>query len=129
MSRYTLDDKGILTIKSDGENAEKAVSLLDKTGKATTIAAAVAAVALYLILFARQPGTNMLLEVIKAEFSDNVTPQAYSIVHKLDLIEPVKTVLGNLRGQDGFYSQTFAMMLARFKMMFADIFGFIRNIF
>lgn len=130
MPKYSLDEKGILTITSEQDEGIFFIALrLKRIVQITTTILVIIIVALYLARYASSLNVDYMIGILERQFSGlDISSNISEISIKFNISYPFVSFVENVKGQPGFYTWVFRTMARKAEYLFYIIRGIIQNI-
>lgn len=131
MPKYSLDERGVLTITNDADGGIFSVAMwFKKIALILVIISVIIVTALYFTKFARFTDIDYLKGIYKTKIlSIDISSDISMLQSKIDISYPVTTVVKNAKGQPGFYSEVLEIVSERAEKLFNTVRHSIHNIF
>lgn len=130
MPKYSLDEKGILTITSDCDEGIFSIGeWLKRIVRITTTILVIIIVVLYLVRYASSLNTDYMINILERQFSGlDISSNFSKIYSKFNISYLFVSVVENAKGQSGFYTWLFRTIAHRAEQLVCVIRDTIQNI-
>ena len=131
MPKYSLDERGILTITNEADGGIYSVAMwFKRTTLILAIISLIIVIALYFAKYTHFTDVDYLKDIYEKKIlSIDISSSVSMLSSKIDISYPFNTVVKNAKGQPNFYSEVLKIVAERVEGLFNMVWTAIHNIF